>query len=104
MGGCGGVEAWTDTQSLAIHLGFTVFDNLFTLNGTVYAVSDTPKSFPEVRYMISSGYPVFNGPEEVAKREPGPQHMSIISTKDAYKLFGTGASRVEGVTVSPMRC
>ena len=92
---------WTDTVC-GFHLtllGFTVMDNLYSLNRTIYAVTDNPKSFPDIRYIISSGYAVFNGEEEVAKREPTSEHMQIISTKQARKLFGEGASRVEGVTV-----
>lgn len=69
------------------------------LNGTQYIVTDSPADFPAPRMITSSGYPVYNGDEEVAKREPTGEHMRVISTKDAARLFGTFASRLDGVTV-----
>lgn len=50
--------------------------------------------------MISSGYQVFNGEEEVKKREPTDQDMQIITVKQAEKKFGKLAHRLEGTTVS----
>lgn len=49
--------------------------------------------------MISSGYPVFNGEAEVKKREPTEKDMQIITVKQAEKMFGKLAHRLEGVTV-----
>ncbi|KAG8898285.1 hypothetical protein FRB99_007545 [Tulasnella sp. 403] len=78
--------------------GFNILDNLYSLNGTMYIVTDKPKSIPPLRLITSSAYPVFNGEEEVAKREPTSKDMRVISPKDARKLFGSSAGRVEGVT------
>jgi hypothetical protein len=78
--------------------GFTVFDNLYAINGTLYIVTNNGSAFPELRHMTSTGYPVFNSEEEVAKREPTDRDMKIISVREAGKLFGTSGSRVEGVT------
>ncbi|KAG8977141.1 hypothetical protein FRB90_008882, partial [Tulasnella sp. 427] len=78
--------------------GFTIFDNIYAHNGTLYIISDSPKSFPEIRTMISSGYPVFNGDDEVKKREPTAKDMQVISVKEAERRFGKLAHRLEGVT------
>lgn len=80
--------------------GFTILDNIYSHNGTLYIVSDSPKSFPALRTIISSGYPVFNGEDEVKKREPTDQDMQIITVKQAEKKFGKLAHRLEGTTVS----
>lgn len=74
-------------------LGFTILDNVYSLNGTLYVVrSDTkPGSFPEVRTMISNaGNPSLSIDD----------NMRIISEHQAIALFGSQASRVEGTTVS----
>ncbi|KAG8723600.1 hypothetical protein FRC09_002622 [Ceratobasidium sp. 395] len=102
---------WTNGQvpqtSILAHApGWTVFDRLYMLNGTVYVVVSDPESTPDRRMMTSSGYEVWNPPEEVAKREPTDKHMRIITPKEAAEIFGddgptagTGtATNVQGVT------
>lgn len=81
-------------------VGWTILDNLYAVNGTFFIVTDEPDSFPERRMMVGSGYVVKNGAEEVAKREPTDKDMRVISTKEARRLFGTFANRLDGVTVS----
>lgn len=66
----------------------------------MFIVTDDPEDFPHRRMMVGSGYEVANGAEEVAKREPSDKDMRIVSTKEARKLFGEFANRVDGVTVS----
>lgn len=80
-------------------IGWTIFDRLYMLNGTQYVVSDTPDDIPHIRYITSTGYPIENGEEEIAKREPTDEHMRVISTRDAARLFGSMAHRFDGVTV-----
>jgi hypothetical protein len=72
---------------------------MYIYNGTVYLVSDDPETFPDRKYMTSSGMPIGNNPEMVAACLPTDKDMRIISTSAARKLFGTGANRVQGVTV-----
>lgn len=74
-------------------VGFTILDNVYFLNGTLYIVrSDTkPGSFPEPRMMISNA-----GNRTLSIED----NMRIISERDALRLFGTQASRIEGTTVS----
>lgn len=79
--------------------GWTIFDKLYIYNGTVYLVSDEPETFPNRTFMISSGAIVENTAESAAARLPTDKDLRIISTSAARKLFGTGANRVQGVTV-----
>jgi hypothetical protein len=72
---------------------------MYILNGTVYLVTDEPETFPDRKFMTSVGVNISNGPEMVAARLPSDKDMRIISTAEAKKLFGTGANRVQGVTV-----
>ncbi|KAH9042482.1 hypothetical protein EDB85DRAFT_1915292 [Lactarius pseudohatsudake] len=78
--------------------GWTMFDQMYILNGTVYLVSDEPETFPDRKFMTSAGININNSPEMVAARKPTDKDMRVISTAEAKKLFGTGANRVQGVT------
>lgn len=90
---------------MSIHLsslfsrGWTIFDKMYIFNGTVYLVSDEPETFPDRKFMTSSGEIIENTAESVAARMPTDKDMRIISTSAARKLFGTGANRIQGVTV-----
>lgn len=79
--------------------GWSIFDRLYILNGTIYIVSDEPEAVPERHYMISSAVFIGNSPEEVAARMPTDQVMRVISTAEARQLFGTEAERMDGVSV-----
>jgi hypothetical protein len=72
---------------------------MYIYNGTVYLVSDEPETFPDRKFMTSSAAIIQNDAETVAARLPTDKDMRIISTSAARKLFGTGANRVQGVTV-----
>lgn len=88
------------TSILAHVPGWTIFDRLYFLNGTLYIVSDEPDSVPSRRMMISTAVQIANGPIEEAKRVPTDKEMSIISSAAAKELFGSSAQRMDGVTVS----
>ncbi|KAF8273430.1 hypothetical protein EI94DRAFT_1715877 [Lactarius quietus] len=64
--------------------GWTMFDKMYILNGTVYLVSDEPETFPDRKFMTSAGINIENSPK---------------CTAEAKKLFGTSANRIQGVTV-----
>ena len=83
--------------------GWTVFENLYILNGTVFIVTDEPTSIPDRKLLTSSGYPLGNSVEEVAKRTPSDRDMQIISSAKAAELFGSYASLLEGTSVSAKR-
>ncbi|KIO30046.1 hypothetical protein M407DRAFT_69757, partial [Tulasnella calospora MUT 4182] len=78
--------------------GFTVLDNLYALNGTMYIVSDKPSLFPEVRMMTSSGAKIESGPDTEGRLEPTDKDLRIIPVKQAKELFGQQAGSVNGVS------
>lgn len=78
-----------------------MLDTLYAHNGTFYIISDQPPDdFPPIREMISSGWPMYNGKEDVERREPTGRDMQVITPRKAVGLFGKGASRISGVSVS----
>ncbi|KAG8966477.1 hypothetical protein FRC03_011926 [Tulasnella sp. 419] len=79
--------------------GFTIFEQLYVFNGTLFVVSDEPQDIPQIRLMTSTGYEVWNPPEEIAKREPTDKDMQVISSGKAVQLFGKRGIRVKDVTV-----
>jgi hypothetical protein len=79
--------------------GWTIIDKMYVFNGTVYLVTSEPENIPDRKYMTSMSQPIANEPEKVAARLPTDKEMRIISPNEAHQLFGTGANRVEGVTV-----
>lgn len=76
--------------------GWTIFDNLFVLNGTVFVVTDFPSSIPDRLTITSTGKTIFNN--EVNSRLPGDREMRVISTDEAQRLFGSSAESIDGVT------
>lgn len=82
-----------------IMLGWTIFDKLYVHNGVVYIVSDDPEKTPDVQFMYSKGIHVENGPEEEASRLPTDEDIRVVSSKEARRLFGTGAQLLDGVNV-----
>ena len=80
--------------------GWTIFDKLYFSNGTFYVVTDNPESYPDRKFMISSGVFIENGPIAEARRQPGDKDMQIIDTDTARQLFGSQAERLDGVSVS----
>jgi len=88
-----------DTVVVAQVPGWTIFDRLYALNGTLYVVTDDPASVPDRKLMVSTALRIANGPVEEAKRMPTDKEMQVISTADAKILFGSGADVLDGVTV-----
>ena len=80
--------------------GWTIFDRLYLLNGTLYVVTDEPASVPDRLYILSSATFITSDPAEAALRAPTDKNMRVISTAEARQLFGTEADRLDGVTVS----
>lgn len=69
------------------------------LNGTMYIVSDQPESIPDRTRITSTAVFIENGPIAEAERIPTDKEMRIISTREAGRLFGPSAERLDGVTV-----
>lgn len=85
--------------------GWTLFRDIYMANGTLLVLTSSPSSFPDIRYMTSTGLPALNTPENVALREPTSQDMDIISPEEALQRWGDHPSTrrvwsVEGNTVS----
>lgn len=88
---------------LTLLQGWTIFDTMYIYNGTVYLVNDEPETFPDLKFITSPGIYIDTTPENAVARLPTDKDMRIISTSEARKLFGTGATRVQGVTVRSHR-
>lgn len=96
-----GSEKVPDTVVVAHVPGWTIFDRLYVLDGTLFIVTDDPASVPEKKFMISTALRIANGPVAAAKRLPTDKELRVISTAEAKTLFGSGADVLDGVTVSP---
>jgi len=84
---------------IIVHVpGWTIFDKLYMLNGTMYIVSDQPESIPDRTRITSTAVFIENGPIAEAERIPTDKEMRIISTIEAGRLFGPSAERLDGVT------
>ncbi|KAH9480565.1 hypothetical protein JR316_0007165 [Psilocybe cubensis] len=79
--------------------GWTLFDKLYILNGTVYIVSDRPVTVPDIQFIYSKGIFIEPGQEAELSRLPTEEQIRIISTKEAKAMFGTNAQIIDGVTL-----
>ncbi|KAF9462986.1 hypothetical protein BDZ94DRAFT_1259819 [Collybia nuda] len=86
------------TKVLAHVPGWTIFDKLYVFKGVVYIVTDEPSKTPNVTSMYSKGLFIENGKEAETSRLPTDEDIQVISTKQAKKLFGTGAQVMDGVS------
>jgi hypothetical protein len=91
-----------ETSVLAHAPGWTLFQNLYMSNGTLYLVAgDSHRSrFPEIRMMASHPLTAFNTPENIAAREPSEIDMAFITPQEAQTRWGNRISSIEGNTVS----
>ncbi|KAH7907338.1 hypothetical protein BJ138DRAFT_992229, partial [Hygrophoropsis aurantiaca] len=90
------------TRIVAHAPGWTVFDNLYVLNGTVFVVTDKPGLIPDRALMTSTAVKIGNGKEMVEARIPGDAEMRIVSTAQAKALFGRSVELLDGVSVRPL--
>ncbi|KAL4064269.1 hypothetical protein V8B97DRAFT_1875995 [Scleroderma yunnanense] len=90
---------WLPQTSIVIHApGWTIFDNLYVMNGTVFVVTDVPQTIPPRERLTSTGIEIKGDPELVAARFPTDRELRIISPEEAIRLFGSGATLIDGVT------
>lgn len=113
-GGQGTIPQNTDLSKLPLlpettiveHVpGWTLFRDIYMANGTLLILTSSPSSFPETRYMTSTGLPAYNTPGNMELREPTSWDMDIVSPEEALQRWGTHPSTrrvwsVEGNTVS----
>lgn len=72
------------------------------MNGTLLIVTSKPETIPNLRLITSSGYPIFNGPIERAKRVPSDKDIQVVSPAKAQELFGSttrSATRYDGANI-----
>jgi hypothetical protein len=79
--------------------GWTILDRLYIFKGVVYVVSDDETSLPHIQFILSRGVPIKEGQEAELGRLPTDEDIRVISTEEARRLFGSGASIIDGVTV-----
>ncbi|KAG6837606.1 hypothetical protein H0H93_006127 [Arthromyces matolae] len=79
--------------------GWTVLDKLYIFKGVVYIVSDEPSKLPNVTHIYSKGHFIENGKDAVAGRLPTDEDIRVITTKEAKRLFGTGAHLLDGASI-----
>lgn len=90
--------------------GWTIFRNLYMADGTLIIVTSNPDSFPDIKFMTSTGLPAENTPESIAERMPTSRDMSFITPEEARRRWGGEQSTrepnrifpVDGTTVRPV--
>ncbi|KAI0077397.1 hypothetical protein K474DRAFT_1707415 [Panus rudis PR-1116 ss-1] len=85
---------WEDKileTSVVAHVpGYTIFENLYTLNGTFYIVADRPSSVPPLGSIASS--------TSDRTKPPAAKDWRIISREEAKTIFGKFGGRVFGTS------
>ena len=82
--------------------GWTIFRNLYMANGTLFILTSNPESFPDIRFITSTGLPAFNTPESIAERMPTARDLSFISPEEARRRWGTEHSAGELNQILPI--
>lgn len=86
------------TSLLAHSPGWTIFENLYLYNGTLWVVTETPADFPVMRLMTSTGLPANGDPGNEAAREPTGEELKYISTKEARDMWEDRIWEMDGMT------
>ncbi|KZO90810.1 hypothetical protein CALVIDRAFT_489949 [Calocera viscosa TUFC12733] len=86
-----------ETRIVSHSPGYTIFENLYMLNGTTFVVTTEPEEVPEFRYVLGSGAdnPGYLSPVQ----DPTEKDMQVITPQQAKDLFGTGAMSLQGNTL-----
>ena len=82
--------------------GWTIFRNLYMANGTLFILTSNPETFPDIRFITSTGLPAFNTPESIAERMPTARDLSFISPEEARRRWGTEHSAGELNQILPI--
>ena len=96
------------TELISHAPGWTIFRNLYMADGTLFILTPHPESFPDIKFITSTGLPAVNSPESIAERMPTAQDLSFISPMEAHRRWGGDHSMkelnrvfpIEGSTVS----
>ncbi|KIJ51248.1 hypothetical protein M422DRAFT_223714 [Sphaerobolus stellatus SS14] len=84
------------TTEVIVHVpGWTILENLYLWNGTMYIVTDDPTKIPDRAHLTSSG--AF-GNQPAHEILPTDQHMQIVTPAKAQETFGMYASWMDGTS------
>ncbi|TDL18327.1 hypothetical protein BD410DRAFT_775088 [Rickenella mellea] len=75
---------------------WTVFDNVYALNGTLFVVTSNPFTVPNLKFIISTGIPLIHGEDEPARRLPTDREIRVVTPAQACSLFGDFVVRLSG--------
>jgi len=67
--------------------GWTIFENIYMSNGTLFIVTDERDSWPSIEYMTSTGLPALNTPESIEERMPTARDIDFITTAEAKERW-----------------
>ncbi|KAF5310950.1 hypothetical protein D9619_008081 [Psilocybe cf. subviscida] len=73
------------TQIVTHVSGYTVLDNVYVFNGTVYLVSDNPQAFPATSTIVTT-------------KGTGIKGWKTVSKEDALKILGKHGAIIRGVS------
>lgn len=79
--------------------GWTIYENLYVSDGTMYIITPDASVWPEVRMMASTALEAVNTPENGRMREPTDDVMQFISPEAAEQLWGDRVYEVSDWTV-----
>lgn len=86
------------TRLIGHQPGWTIFENLYLCDGTLWVVTDDASSYPEMRLMTSTGLPANGDPGNEEAREPKGDELMYITPRDAREKWGDRIWEMEGVT------
>jgi hypothetical protein len=82
--------------------GWTIFRNLYMANGTLFILTPNPESFPDIKFITSTGLPAVNSPESIAERMPTARDLAFISPEEAHRRWGRDHSTRELNRIFPI--
>jgi hypothetical protein len=77
--------------------GWTIFRNLYMSGGTLFIVTSDPESYPDIKYMTSTGLPADTTPENENMRMPTSDNMDFVTPEEARMFWGKNGQTSSGV-------
>lgn len=79
--------------------GWTVFENIYAFNGTLFIITTDPTKWPAPRMIISTSMEAVNSAENIQAREPTPAVLSFITPAEAERMWDDRIWEVRDWTV-----
>ncbi|EJD46971.1 hypothetical protein AURDEDRAFT_102827 [Auricularia subglabra TFB-10046 SS5] len=93
------VEVVPETKIVHHVPGWTIFERLYVLNGTMLIVTNQPDKVPQRHLLTSTGVKIDNGEEAERARKPTDKDIRVVTVAEAERLFGShNATAIEGTT------